>query len=44
MKWDYDMKEIIADGIVHAVGVTIGVVSIVALLIMAAPAVGALAR
>jgi hemolysin III len=41
LKWDYDMKEIIADGIVHAVGVTIGTVSIIALLIMAAPAVGA---
>src|SRR5215207_532601 len=33
LKWDYDMKEIIADGIVHAVGVTIGTVSIIALLI-----------
>ena len=41
LKWDYDMKEIIADGIVHAVGVTIGIVSISALLVTAAPAVGA---
>jgi hemolysin III len=41
LKWDYDMKEIIADGIVHAVGVTIGTVSVIALLIMAAPTVGA---
>jgi hemolysin III len=41
LKWDYDMKEIIADGIVHAVGVTIGIVSVIALLVMAAPAVGA---
>lgn len=41
MKWDYDTKEIIADGIVHAVGVTLGTVSIIALLIMAAPVVGA---
>lgn len=41
MKWDYDTKEIIADGIVHAVGVTIGTVSVVALIVMAAPSVGA---
>jgi hemolysin III len=41
LKWDYDVKEIIADGVVHAVGVTIGTVSVIALLIMAAPAVGA---
>jgi len=40
LNWHYDMKEIIADGIVHAVGVTIGVVSIVVLLVIAAPAVG----
>jgi hemolysin III len=40
LKWDYDKKEIIADGIVHAVGVMFGIVSITALLIMAAPAVG----
>ncbi|UVF17828.1 hemolysin III family protein [Microvirga terrae] len=41
LRWDYDVKEIIADGIVHVVGVTIGVVSIAALLVVAAPAVGA---
>lgn len=41
MKWDYDTKEIIADGIVHAVGVIIGTVSVVALIVMAAPSVGA---
>jgi hemolysin III len=41
LKWDYDMNEIIADGIVHAVGVTISMISIVALLVMAAPAAGA---
>jgi hemolysin III len=42
LKWNYDRKEIIADGVVHAVGVTAGIVSIIALLIMAAPVVGAL--
>jgi len=41
LKWNYDKKEIIADGVVHAVGVTAGIVSIIALLIMAAPVVGA---
>jgi hemolysin III len=40
LRWDYDKHEMIADGIVHAVGVTIGVVSIIALLIIAAPTVG----
>jgi hemolysin III len=41
LRWNYDKEEIIADGIVHAVGVVFGIVSIVALLVMAAPAVGA---
>jgi hemolysin III len=41
LKWDYDKKEIIADGIVHAVGILFGIVSIMVLLIMAASAVGA---
>ncbi len=41
MRWNYDKEEIIADGIVHAVGVTFGIVSFAALLVMAAPAVGA---
>ncbi|WP_237050259.1 PAQR family membrane homeostasis protein TrhA [Microvirga ossetica] len=41
MKWDYDTKELIADGIVHAVGVMVGIVSIIALVILAAPVVGA---
>ncbi|WP_457093179.1 PAQR family membrane homeostasis protein TrhA [Microvirga sp. P5_D2] len=41
LKWNYDKKEILTDGIVHVVGVTIGIVSISALLIMAAPTVGA---
>lgn len=40
LKWDYDKKEIIADGIVHAVGILFGIVSIMVLLIMAASAVG----
>ncbi len=40
MRWDYDKHEMIADGIVHAVGVTVGTVSIIALLIIAAPTVG----
>jgi hemolysin III len=41
VRWDYDQKEIIADGIVHAVGVIFGIVSIAALLIVARPIVGA---
>jgi hemolysin III len=41
LKWNYDKREILTDGIVHIVGVTFGSVSIIALLIMAAPAVGA---
>lgn len=41
MKWTYDKKELIADGIVHAVGVMFGIVSIIALVIIAAPVVGA---
>jgi hemolysin III len=40
LRWDYDRHEIIADGIVHAVGVIVGTVSIIALLVLAAPAVG----
>ena len=41
MRWDYDVKEIIADGIVHAVGVTFGIIAFIALLVMAAPTVEA---
>lgn len=41
MKWNYDRREIIADGIVHAVGVIVGTVSVIALLVLAAPTVGA---
>jgi hemolysin III len=41
LKWTYDKNELIADGIVHAVGVMLGIVSIIALVILAAPVVGA---
>jgi hemolysin III len=41
LKWNYDRKEVIADGIVHVVGVTTGTVAIIVLLVMAAPVVGA---
>jgi len=41
LKWNYDREEVIADGIVHAVGVATGTVFIIALLIMATPVVGA---
>ncbi|WP_244445156.1 hemolysin III family protein [Microvirga sp. BSC39] len=41
MKWNYDRGEIIADGIVHAVGVIVGTISIIALIVLAAPTVGA---
>jgi hemolysin III len=41
VKWDYDKHEIIADGIVHAAGVMLGLVAMIVLLIMAAPTVGA---
>jgi len=41
LKWNYDRREIIADGIVHAVGVIVGTVSVIALLVLAAPTVGA---
>jgi hemolysin III len=40
LRWDYDQKEIIADGIIHAVGVMLGIVSIAVLLILAQPIVG----
>jgi len=41
LKWNYDREEVIADGIVHAVGAATGTVFIIALLIMATPVVGA---
>ena len=40
LNWHYDRKEIIADGIVHAVGVVFAIVSTIALLVVAAPTVG----
>jgi len=35
MKWDYDAKEILADGIVHGLGVLFGLVSVAALIAIA---------
>ena len=40
IKWDYDEHEILADGIVHGLGVIGGLVGVIALLALAAPAVG----
>lgn len=40
IKWDYDRHEILADGIVHALGVVSGLVAVIVLLVLAAPAVG----
>ncbi|MFC1456025.1 hemolysin III family protein [Microvirga arabica] len=40
IKWDYDRHEILADGIVHALGVVGGLVAVIVLLVLAAPAVG----
>lgn len=37
VKWDYDKGELIADGIVHAIGILFAVVSVTTLLITAAP-------
>jgi hemolysin III len=36
MKWDYDKWEILADGIVHGLGVLFGLVSVIALFVIAA--------
>ena len=41
IKWDYDKHEILADGIVHALGVAGGLVGVIVLLALAAPTVGA---
>ena len=41
LKWNYDRREIIADGIVHAIGVIVGTISIIALIVLAAPTAGA---
>jgi hemolysin III len=40
MKWDYDKEEILVDGIVHALGLILGLVSVVVLLVIAAQTVG----
>lgn len=40
IKWDYDRHEILADGVVHAVGVVSGLTAVMVLLILAAPMVG----
>ncbi|WP_114943030.1 PAQR family membrane homeostasis protein TrhA [Microvirga calopogonii] len=41
IKWDYDRQEILADGIVHGLGVIGGLVGVITLLVLAAPTVGA---
>ena len=35
VSWDYDRTEIIADGIVHAVGIVLGLIGAVAIVIVA---------
>jgi hemolysin III len=40
MKWDYDKREILADGIVHGLGLVCGLVSVVVLFVAAARTVG----
>ncbi|MFC4173725.1 hemolysin III family protein [Microvirga sp. GCM10011540] len=40
IRWDYDRHEILADGIVHLLGVAGGMVAVVVMLVLAAPAVG----
>jgi len=42
MKWDYDRGEILADGIVHGLGIAFGLVSVIALFVVAAQTVGPL--
>jgi hemolysin III len=39
-KWDYDRHEILADGIIHALGVACGLVGVTVLLVLAASTVG----
>ncbi len=36
MKWDYDKREILADGVIHTLGVTSGLLGVFALLVAAA--------
>jgi hemolysin III len=42
MKWNYDGREILADGIVHGLGVLFGLISVIALFVAATPALGPL--
>jgi len=37
MKWDYDWEEVLADGIVHGLGVLLGLVSTITLFVIATP-------
>jgi hemolysin III len=39
-KWDYDRHEILADGVIHTLGVLGGLVGVTILLVLAAPTVG----
>ena len=41
IRWDYDKHEILADGVVHALGVVGGLVAVIVLMVLAAPTVGA---
>jgi len=41
IEWNYDRKEILADGIVHGLGILFGLVGVTVLLVLAAPTVGA---
>lgn len=40
MRWDYDRAEILADGVVHGLGVVFGLVSVTVLLLFAAETTG----
>jgi hypothetical protein len=40
IRWNYDRHEILADGIVHALGVVGGLTAVIVLLALAAPTVG----
>ncbi len=40
VRWDYDRHEILADGIVHGLGIVGGLVGVTLLLVLAAPTVG----
>jgi hemolysin III len=40
IKWDYDKHEILADGIVHVLGIVGGLIAMTVLLVLAAPTAG----